>query len=194
MLYRDCRTGLRTSGRLLMIFAVSCAPPPRPEHGSSDFERRVAAAEDQAAQHQRQNRTRRFYDALEKGTDTLVPRLRGVIAVLNFPEVGGQSKSHLSLEVTEAIHHSLGRQPDRFSLVERSQIEQLVKERQYQQATLRMTDEEAARYLGRELNADAVVLGSISVQDAHVTVYMRIVAVKSAQVFGSARVGPLAVP
>jgi hypothetical protein len=80
------------------------------------------------------------------------------------------------------------------SIVERSQILQVLKERAYQQATEGLTNAEAARY-GKDLRADLVALGTMKVTSGSlVTVYMRTVNVRSGKVADQAKVGPIEPP
>jgi hypothetical protein len=109
---------------------------------------------------------------------------------------GASDEGHwknVSAQVRELVTGQLVKQQS-VSVLERSQIDQLLKERAYAQATRGLTDKEATR-LGKELHADVVALGTMSVTDASlVTVFMRTVNVWSGKVATQAKVGPLGHP
>jgi hypothetical protein len=176
-----------------LLALTACAPPPNPEPVPDDEVRKLEAM----------NRERRFQNAVENGADILARSLTsGVVAVLEFPALSNSSwrgmsdEGHwksVSAQVRELVTGQLVKQR-LVSVVERSQIDQLLKERAYSQASRGLTDEEAAR-LGKELHADIVALGTMSVSDASVvTVFMRTVNVWSGKVANQAKVGPLGPP
>ena len=146
-----------------------------------------------------------LHASVERATDSLARDLRlgSVIAVLQFPAIPEEHEwsstralsrwKSTSDEIGELVTGRMSRFKG-LSAVERSQALQVLRERQHQQASEVLTDEEAAGR-GRELKADVVVLGTIRVARGELaTVFLRSVRVSDSRVLNSAKVGPIEMP
>lgn len=146
---------------------IRCAPYP----GQSAEDVNNASQESQGHDIRREAR---------RSAEKLARPLRGVVAVLEFPVIGGVENKELSREISEIVTSSLAARPN-FSVVERSQLSQVLKERAYRQALEGMTDEAAAS-IGRELRVNAVVFGTIATGSGSPRLYARAVEVGTAKI------------